>query len=60
MFPVAIGLMLLVFLIVAAIPRWGFNQKWGYGPSIFLGLVLVVVVVLLALGYIPADGQITL
>jgi hypothetical protein len=30
-----------------------YHQNWGYGPSGLLGLVLVVVLVLLLLGYIP-------
>ena len=60
MFSIAIGLIVLIFLIVSAIPGWGFNKKWGYGPSAVLGLVLVVVVILLLLGYIPVNRTVTL
>lgn len=49
------GLILLVvalLFIVGALPRWSHSRKWGYGPSGFLGTALVVVVVLVALGYL--------
>jgi hypothetical protein len=46
-------LILLILLLVGAFPRWGYNQNWGYGPSGLVGLVLVVVVVLVALEYVP-------
>jgi hypothetical protein len=49
---VLILLILLVLLFMGAVPRWGYNQNWGYGPSGLLGLALVVVVVLLVLGEI--------
>jgi len=50
------GLILLTILIVLAVaglPTWGYSRKWGYGPSGGLGLLLVVLLVLLLLGYIP-------
>lgn len=41
--------LLLVIIIVAALigalPRWGYSQGWGYGPSSLLGLILVVLLV---------------
>jgi hypothetical protein len=46
-------LILLILLLVGAIPRWGYNRSWGYGPSGLLGLLLVIVLILLLLGYIP-------
>ena len=49
------GLILLVLVIlflVGALPRWGYSRNWGYGPSGFLGVALVIVVVLLALGHL--------
>jgi Protein of unknown function (DUF3309) len=50
-----IGIILLVILILAvfgALPRWSHSRSWGYLPSGGLGLVLVIVVILLALGQI--------
>lgn len=50
----AIGTILLVVLIlllVGAFPSWGHSRNWGYGPSGFIGVALVVVVVLLATGH---------
>jgi uncharacterized protein DUF3309 len=44
------GLLLLIvviLLLVGGLPRWGYSQNWGYGPSSLLGLVLVVLVVLI-------------
>jgi hypothetical protein len=32
---------------------WPHSSKWGYGPSGGLGLLLVIVLVLLLMGYIP-------
>lgn len=46
------GLLLLIILIVlllGGLPAWGHSRNWGYGPSGFLGLVLLVVVVLVLL-----------
>ena len=50
------GLILLIIqivLLMGGLPRWGYSQNWGYGPSGILGLVLVVVLVLVLLGHIP-------
>ena len=43
----------LILLLVGAVPTWGHSRSWGYGPSGLLGLVLVIVLILLLLGYIP-------
>ena len=48
-------LVLLILLLVGAFPAWGHSRRWGYGPSGILGLVLVVVLVMVVLGYIPHD-----
>ena len=45
-------LVLLVLFLVGALPRWGYSRSWGYGPTGFVGVALVVVVVLLALGHL--------
>jgi len=43
-------LIVLVLLLIGAFPTWGHSRSWGYGPSGFLGIALIVVVVLLATG----------
>jgi sterol desaturase/sphingolipid hydroxylase (fatty acid hydroxylase superfamily) len=40
-------LILLVVLLMGGLPRWGYSQGWGYGPSGLVGLLLVVLVVML-------------
>ena len=45
-------LVVLVILLIGAIPAWPHSSSWGYGPSGVLGLVLVVALILLLLGYI--------
>ena len=45
-------LIILILLLVGAVPRWGYNRGWGYGPSGLLGVVLIVVIILLLMGRI--------
>jgi len=40
-------ILLLVLLVLAVMPRWGYSRGWGYGPSGILGIALVVLVILL-------------
>jgi hypothetical protein len=40
----------VIFMLVGARPRWGHSRNWGYFPSGGLGLVLVILIVLLLLG----------
>ncbi len=42
----------LILAVLGALPNWGHSRSWGYGPSGGLGLVLVVLVILLAMGRI--------
>jgi hypothetical protein len=46
-------LILVILLLVGGLPRWGYSQNWGYGPSGILGAILLIVVVMLLLGYLP-------
>ena len=49
----SLGLILIIVLIlclVGAVPRWGYSQGWGYGPSGFLGVILLVLLILLLMG----------
>jgi hypothetical protein len=45
-------LIILILLVIGAIPSWPYSRGWGYYPSGGLGLVLIIVVVLLAMGRI--------
>lgn len=45
-------LVLLVLLLIGALPTWPHSANWSYYPSGGLGLVLVVLVVLIAVGRI--------
>ena len=45
-------LIVLIILLIGALPNWPHSRNWGYYPSGGLGLVLVILIVLLLLGYI--------
>jgi len=45
-------LIILIILLIGALPTWGYSSGWGYYPSGGLGLVLVIIIVLLAMGRI--------
>jgi hypothetical protein len=46
-------LIIVIFLLVGAMPRWGYSRNWGYGPSSGLGFLLLIVLVLLVFNLIP-------
>ena len=46
-------IMLLVLFLIGGIPRWRYSRAWGYGPSSIIGLILVIYLVSLVLGFIP-------
>jgi hypothetical protein len=39
-------LVVLILLLLGAIPRWPYSTGWGYGPSGFFGVLLIVVIIL--------------
>ena len=43
-------LIILILLLVGALPTWPYSSGWGYYPSVGLGLVLVIFIVLLLMG----------
>ena len=50
-----LGTILLIILILALIgslPTWPYRGGWGYYPGGGLGIVLIIVIVLLAMGRI--------
>lgn len=47
------GLILLIVLIlvlIGAFPSWPHSRDWGYGPSGFTGLIVLVLLVMLLTG----------
>jgi hypothetical protein len=50
-----LGTILIVVLILAligALPTWPHSRNWGYYPTGGFGLILVILVILLLLGYL--------
>lgn len=45
-------LLILIILLIAAIPAWPYSRGWGYYPTGGLGLILLIILVLLILGYV--------
>jgi hypothetical protein len=45
-------LIILIIFLIGALPTWPYSGGWGYYPSSGLGLLLVIIIVLLALGRI--------
>jgi hypothetical protein len=45
-------LILLVLVLIGAIPTWPYSRNWGYYPSGIAGVLVLLVVVLLVLGYV--------
>ena len=43
-------IVILVLLLIGALPAWPYSTSWGYYPSVGLGLVVLVLVVLLLMG----------
>jgi len=44
-------LIVLVVLLLAALPSWPYSRGWGYYPSGGLGLVLIILLILVLMGY---------
>jgi uncharacterized protein DUF3309 len=45
-------IVLLVLLVLGAVPTWPYSREWGYYPSGFLGIILLVIVILMLTGRI--------
>lgn len=43
-------LVIAVLMFLGALPSWPHSRGWGYGPSGFVGLLLVIVLVLFLSG----------
>lgn len=45
-------IIVLILLLIGALPNWGYSRGWGPYPSGAVGIVLLILVVLLAMGRI--------
>lgn len=45
-------IIILLIILFGALPTWPYSRSWGYYPSGGLGLVLIILIVLLLIGYI--------
>jgi hypothetical protein len=45
-------IIVLLLVLVGALPTWPHSRDWGYYPSGGIGLVLVVLIILLLMGWI--------
>jgi hypothetical protein len=46
----ALLLIILIVLVIAAIPAWPYSAGWGYYPSGFLGLLLLIALIMMLMG----------
>jgi hypothetical protein len=46
-------LMVLIGLTLGGLPRWRYSRNWGYGPTGFLGLLAVLLMVLMLVETMP-------
>jgi uncharacterized protein DUF3309 len=45
-------LIILIVILIGALPAWPYSGGWGYYPSGGIGVLLVILIVLLLVGYI--------
>jgi hypothetical protein len=45
-------LILLILVLLAVLPTWPYSSGWGYYPSGALGLILLIVIILVLVGYL--------
>jgi hypothetical protein len=43
-------LVLLILLLVGTTPAWPYSRGWGYYPSGTIGIILIILIIMLALG----------
>ena len=43
-------LVLLFILLIGATPAWPYSRGWGYYPSGTIGIILIILIIMLALG----------
>jgi hypothetical protein len=40
----------LIAMLVGALPSWPYSRAWGYYPSSFFGLVLIIMLIMAVAG----------
>jgi hypothetical protein len=45
-------LILLILILVGALPTWPHSRRWGYYPSGWIGLFVLILLVLVLMGRI--------
>ncbi|SDV47647.1 DUF3309 family protein [Chitinasiproducens palmae] len=45
-------LIILILLLIGAFPAWPYSRSWGYRPTGFVGIILIIVIVLFLMGRI--------
>ncbi|PYS37932.1 MAG: DUF3309 domain-containing protein [Acidobacteria bacterium] len=43
-------LILLLVLLFASVPAWGYSRSWGYYPSGTVGVILMILILMMLLG----------
>ena len=43
-------LVLLLLLLIGTAPTWGYSRGWGYYPSGTIGIIIIILIIMLALG----------
>ncbi|MES2263318.1 MAG: DUF3309 family protein [Pseudomonadota bacterium] len=43
-------LIVLVLILIGALPSWPHSRNWGYAPSGFAGLIVLVLLIMLLTG----------
>jgi hypothetical protein len=49
---VTLLVIVLVLILIGGLPTWPYSANWGAGPSGIVGVILVVLLILIALGRI--------
>jgi len=45
-------IVVLVLMVFGALPTWPHSKQWGYFPSGGLGLLALILIIMLVLGYL--------
>jgi Protein of unknown function (DUF3309) len=45
-------IVILILLLIGALPTWPYSGGWGYYPVGGVGLLLIIVIIFLLIGYI--------
>jgi len=43
-------MLLLLVLLFASVPAWGYSHSWGYYPSGTIGVILIILIIMMMLG----------